>query len=139
MLPALHIATRRTAVRVEVTDASRFPLPLGDLVVFMYHPFRGELVAKVVVSVEGALRGGNYRLYVIYYNPVFGELVDASPVLRRRFAGMVPYAAEELGYGPETTDSVVIWPGSCELSPDRPPRARIVLTSLMRAETEDSE
>src|SRR5450631_155810 len=46
---------RRTAVRIAVADASTFPLPAGDLVLFLYHPFGAELVAKVVAAVEAAL------------------------------------------------------------------------------------
>lgn len=116
----------RTAIRVVVADASTFPLPAGDLVVFLYHPFGAELVARVVSGIEAALAAEPRRLYVVYYNPVAGECFDASKRLRRRFAGMLPYAAAELGYGPDTEDTVVIWQGGAHASAPDSAQARIV-------------
>ncbi len=102
---------QRTAVRVAVADASEFPFPAGDLVLFLYHPFGAELVAKVVAQLEATLTAGRSSIYVVYYNPVAGHCFDASPHLHRRFAGTLPYAAEERGYGPDEADAVVIWEG----------------------------
>jgi SAM-dependent methyltransferase len=117
---------RRTPIRVVVGDASTFPLPDGDLVVFLYHPFGAALVAEVVRRIESALAAQPRQLYVIYYNPVAGDCFDASPQLRRRFAGMLPYAADELGYGPDTEDTVVIWQAGRHASAPKPAQARIV-------------
>lgn len=116
----------RTAIRVVVADASTFSLPAGDLVVFLYHPFGAELVARVVSGIEAALAAEPRQLYVIYYNPVAGHCFDASPRLRRRFAGMLPYAAGELGFGPDTEDTVVIWQAGTHASAPKPAQARIV-------------
>lgn len=123
-MSALHPG--RTAIQVVVGDASAFPLPPGDLVIFLYHPFGAELVARVVDTLEAALAAEPRQLYVIYYNPVAGACFDASPWLRRRFAGMLPYAADELGYGPDTEDTVVIWQGASQAPAGAPARARIV-------------
>lgn len=100
---------QRTAVRIEVADASSFALPAGDLVLFMYHPFAEPLVARVAAAVDAALAQAPRRLDVVYYNPVGGRCFDASPRLRRRFADMLPYAPAERGYGPDEVDAVVIW------------------------------
>jgi len=127
---AARIAERhpqRTAVRVVVADASAFPLPAGDLVLFLYHPFGAELVARVVDGVEAALAAEPRSLYVVYYNPVAGQCFDASPLLRRRFAGMLPYAAEEQGYGPDDADTLVIWQGGTAPPPTGSADASIVL------------
>lgn len=101
----------RTAIRVEIGDATAFPIPSGNLVVFLYNAFDTELVLKVVRSLEAALAAEPRSLYVVLYNPVDGACFDASPVLARRFARMVPYAPEERGYGPDDADGVVIWQG----------------------------
>ena len=127
---AVIIAERypqRTAVRIAVADASRFPLPAGDLVLFLYHPFDAELIAKVVAGVEEALSAERRSIYVVYYNPVAGHCFDASPMLRRRFARLLPYAAEERGYGPDEADPLVIWQSGLVPSPAVEANARIVL------------
>ena len=46
----------RTPIRIAVGDASNFPIPSGDVVLFLYNPFGAELIAKVVQRVEAALR-----------------------------------------------------------------------------------
>jgi SAM-dependent methyltransferase len=113
---------RRTAVRVAVGDASAFPLPAGDLVLFLYHPFGAEVVAGVVAGVEAAIAAAPGRsIYVVYYNPVAGHCFDASRLLRRRFAGTLPYGADELGFGPDEADPVVVWQGGAASAP--PPAA----------------
>ena len=126
---------QRVPVRVEVGDASLFPFPEGDLVVFLYNPFGAEVIQKVIARLEAACSGNARRLFVVYYNPVFGALFDASPVLRRHFAGTLPYAAEELGFGPDEADPVVIWQAGSELPPVPGAETSIVVTKAsMRAE-----
>jgi len=126
LIAARHSA--RTPIRVELGDATAFPLPPGNLVLFLYHPFGEELVLKVVSAVEAALAAEARAIYVVLYNPVNGACFDASRLLRRRFAKMVPYASEELGYGPDTADAVVIWQGGSAPPSSGLSDARIVVT-----------
>jgi SAM-dependent methyltransferase len=124
----------RTKVRVAVGDASTYPLPAGNLVIFLYNPFKAELVANVVAGVEAALAQESRSIYIVYYNPVAGHCFDASPQLNRYFAKTLPYADRELGYGPDEDDPVVIWHGGiAQLTPDPMANARIVLQHEMRA------
>jgi SAM-dependent methyltransferase len=101
----------RTAIQVEQQDAGQFVLPAGNAVVFIYNPVGVEVVAQVVARVEEALTAGGRSIFVIYYNPVHGHCFDASRSLSRYFAANLPYSADELGYGPEITDAVIIWQG----------------------------
>jgi SAM-dependent methyltransferase len=131
---------QRTAVRLAVGDASTFPLPAGDLVLFLYHPFGAELIANVVAGVEAAIAAEHRSVYIVYYNPVCGYCFDASPLLRRRFARVLPYAAEEFGYGPDKDDLVVIWQSAAAPAPPAPADARIVVAkSGARALLADSQ
>ena len=127
---ANHLALRypsRPAVRIVEADAGSFPLPAGNLVVYLYHPFGPEVMEKVVAAVEAALSAPGRVVHVIYYNPVAGQCFDNSPYLHRHFAGMLPYAAEELGYGPDQEDLVIIWQGGATTTPAAPVKARILL------------
>lgn len=119
---------QRTPIRVELGDATEFPLPSGDLVLFLYHPFGTELVRKVARAVEAALAAEQRAIYVVLYNPVNGACFDESSALIRRFARMLPYAPEELGYGPDTADAVVVWQGGTAPAPTGPADAKIVVT-----------
>lgn len=123
-----HFPTR-TPVAIAVADASAFPLPAGDLVLFLYHPFGARLVARVAAAVAAALAAGRRSIYVVYYNPVAGHCFDAVKLLRRRYARMLPYADEERGYGPDATDTLVIWQGGKVRPPAAGADARIVLTA----------
>ena len=140
---AVNIARRfpsRTPVRVAVGDASAYPLPAGDLVLYLYHPFGAALVAKVAAAVDAALAAERRRICVVYYNPVAGHCFDASRRLHRRFASMVPYDASELGFGPDRADPMIIWEGGSNPAP-LPARvdARIVVThGGMRANLENA-
>ena len=105
----------RTAVRIVTGNATEFPLPAGNLIVFLYNPFGDELIDDVVKAVEAAIKEAERSIYVIYYNPVGGHCFDASSVLKRYFAAMIAYAPAEIGFGPDTDDPVVIWQGGIEL------------------------
>jgi len=118
----------RVPVRVENGDASIFAYPPGHLVVFLYNPFGAEVIAKVVAGIEAALAAEERTIFVVYYNPVHGVCMDASPVLKRYFAATLPYADDELGFGPDEEDSVVIWQPISAGRPLAGADARIVVT-----------
>ena len=120
---------RCSPIRVVVGDARQFPLPSGNLVLFLYNPFDEEVMAKVVENLNAALANAQRTVYVVYYNPVAGHCFDSSPLLRRRFAGTLPYADDELGYGPDTEDPVVVWQDAAGFAPtDTRANARIEIT-----------
>ncbi len=100
---------QRVPVQVVTGDATTYALPAGDLVVLLYNPFGGALIRKVLNNVESALAEPRRRVFVVYYNPVYGDCFDASRKLQRRFARTLAYAAEEVGFGPDSGDVVVIW------------------------------
>ena len=113
----------RPAIRVEQGDAGQWDFPEGDFVLFLYNPFGAELMGRVVARIEAALRQSPRAAYIVYYNPVHGHLFDECRAFTRRFAGDIAYAAEELGYGPDTFDPVVIWQGGTAPPPAQPPQA----------------
>ena len=123
----------RTPIRIAVGDASNFPLPSGDVVLFLYNPFGAELIAKVVQTVEAALNAEPRGIYIVYYNPTAAHCFDASSLLTRCFARQIPYAEEELGYGPDESDPVIIWQGGTVPQPIEVANARLVtVTSGVR-------
>lgn len=96
----------RTPIAVIHGDAVRAALPDGPLAVFMYQPFGADVMAAVAARLG---EDPGRERYVVYVNPVHGAVLDASSALRRRHAATVPYAPEELGFGPGADDTVVVW------------------------------
>jgi SAM-dependent methyltransferase len=118
----------RTPVRVEVGDATAYPMPPGDVVLFIYNSFDRELMLKVVQGVEQAVAADPQRsIYVVYCNPAVGACFDESPVLTRRFARMVAYTPEEKGFAEDTNDAVIVWQGGNAPAPAAPADAKIVI------------
>jgi len=85
-------------------------IPANDRIVFFcYNSMTRDGVGEFVQRLEKKVSDPATDVFVIYYNPVCGDLFDASPKLSRWFAGVIPYSRSELGFGPDTEDSVVIW------------------------------
>jgi SAM-dependent methyltransferase len=90
-------------------NAVTTPLPEGKLVLFLFHSFGPDLVAQLIKNLETSLAAGREHIFFAYDNPVYGHLLDASPVFTRWYAETLPWDKEEPGFGPEYNDPVVIW------------------------------
>ncbi len=134
------VATRfpaRPAIRVVTGDAVDPELAPGDLVIFLYNPFDMDLMAQLVANLERALKTEPRRMLVVYYNPACGEPLDRSPAFLRRHAETVAYDPSELGYGPDTADTVVVWQDAVSAGGTVPPgadRTIVVTVAGWRAE-----
>jgi len=118
----------RTPVRVDVGDATIYPMPAGNVVLFVYNSFDSELMQKVVQGVEQALAADSQRcIYVVYCNPAVGHCFDKSPLLTRRYARMLDYTPEEKGYAEDAADGVIIWQGGNAPTPTSRADAKIVI------------
>jgi SAM-dependent methyltransferase len=106
----------RTRVRIVTGNAVEFPVPSGDVVMFLFNPFGDEPLREVLVNVERALSCDRRRIYVVYINPKFHSVFDGSRALVRRCAKSVPHTRDELGFGWVTArqDYVIIWQGGEE-------------------------
>lgn len=126
-----------TPIDVITGDAFEHPLPEEKLVIFFYNPFGHDLTARFVSKLEASLEATPRDLYVVYMNPAWADLMDASPALERRYAAQIPYAGTEIGFGPDVSDAVVIWQNKGNQTPlppsDRHAAVRIV-TPGFRAE-----
>jgi SAM-dependent methyltransferase len=61
-------------------DAAEFSFPDGDLVVFLFNPFKEDVMREVVSHLEQSRPG---KRYVIYANPICAEIFDASRAFTR--------------------------------------------------------
>lgn len=96
-------------IQVLQGDASTPQAPgAGDLIYFMYHPFGRDLVARLCAHLAGPAQKPR-RLFVIYENPVYGDVFDTSTAFTRWYAATLPHAAEEIGFGYDDTETIAIW------------------------------
>jgi SAM-dependent methyltransferase len=99
----------RTRVEVEIGDATTPTAPGERVVYFMYHAFGAALTTRLVESIERQLRHGLQHAFFVYYNPVHADVLDRSPRFARWSADVMSCAPDELGYGPDLRDTVVVW------------------------------
>jgi SAM-dependent methyltransferase len=95
------------AIHADVTDMA---MPSGNVVLFLFNPFGPELIATLLQKLETGLASGIIQhLFLVYDNPVCGDVFDRSRSLKRWFSTMFAYEQHELGFGPLEQEGVVIW------------------------------
>ena len=99
----------RTPIEIVTGDALAYKLPRTTPVVFLYNPFSRPQVACLLGNIEAYLRAPQRELYIVYYNPAWADVLDASNALERRYAAQLDYDPDERGYGPDGSDAVIIW------------------------------
>ncbi|HWC63281.1 MAG TPA: class I SAM-dependent methyltransferase, partial [Rhizomicrobium sp.] len=94
-------------------DASQFALPpCPALVIYLYHSFARGLVEQLMEHLARIHRAHpQMKMFLIYYNPVHFDLLDASQVFTRLSARRTDFDAEECAVSPmgNIFDSVIIY------------------------------
>lgn len=68
-------------ISVVCTDAAHYRLPTGPLVIYMYNPFREQVMKSVLGEIKRALEAGSEEIYVAYLMPLLGQLLKDSGFL----------------------------------------------------------
>lgn len=86
--PALHaIAERNIAtyksdsqkcldLKSVCMDATLFPIPQGDLVIFMFNPFDASVLTQVFDNVCASMIESPREIHVVYARPLYREVID---------------------------------------------------------------
>jgi SAM-dependent methyltransferase len=127
VIAALH--PERTPIELQTGDATTIETPADCVVYFMYNSFHRSLVAALVAHLEVQLQGRLQHAFFVYYNPVHAEVFDASPSFARWAAKTIPYASDELGFGPDIEDTLVVWQSLPARYPSQPGALRRVEVS----------
>jgi SAM-dependent methyltransferase len=112
-------------------------LPAGRLVIYLYNSFGRALIERLRENIEEIVGRQGSAVHLVYYNPVWGEVFDESPLLRRVYAENLPYDPTETGYGPDTMDAVIVWQDAEHAPTDVPataPRPIVVMQNGWHAE-----
>jgi hypothetical protein len=99
----------RPAMRIIEGDALDHLVLTGKVVFNNFHSLPREGFIKLVGKIESGLANSLKHVFFIFQNPVFGDVLDASPAFRRWSADQFSYDPEELGIGSATSEGVVVW------------------------------
>jgi SAM-dependent methyltransferase len=129
----------RTPIQLLQGNAFTFMPEVDKLVIYLYHPFGREGVEQFVAGLEEKIESEAAQVFVVYCNPVWSGILDHSRALSRWSAATLPYDTEEIGFGPDMTDTVVVWQSEpARYAPQRGANRHVYLTGPMRAELEAS-
>jgi len=118
---------QQTPIEVQVGDATITAAPTVRMVYFLYNPFDAVLIGAVAGNIAAQLGERLDHAFIVYYNPVHGQVFDCSPHFARWSARSLPYAADEVGFGPDLDDSVVVWQTVPSRYPPQPGAERLVI------------
>ena len=96
-------------VELDALASPRYFMPQCRSMIFLYNPFGEYLIRRLLTKMEIALLEKDSSIWVVYINPVWGNIFDTSPELSRIYAESVPYDPRKIGFGPDSSDVVIIW------------------------------
>ncbi|WP_139209131.1 class I SAM-dependent methyltransferase [Aquisalimonas asiatica] len=102
---------RRRVDRVETrcADAGAFDFPDGNLLIYMFNPFKAAVMVRVLANLETALRRTPRTVLVVYRNPTQRHLLDRSPLFT--CVDDRAYPTRRFGTGPAA--HVLVYRNSC--------------------------
>lgn len=125
----------RTAIAVTEGNAAEYRLGHDRVVLFYYHAFGRDTLSTFITTLERQLGDTARQVFFVYLNPVDADVLDASPRFSRWMTEAFSYAPEELGYGPDSHDTVAIWQSTPErYEPRHGATRRLVRVTPLRAE-----
>lgn len=125
----------RTAITVVEGNAAEYQLAHDRVVLFYYHAFGRDTLATFVANLERQLSDTPRHIFFVYMNPVDADVLDASPRFSRWMTEALSYAPDEVGYGPDSHDTVAVWQSEpISYPPLESATRRLTRVSPLRAE-----
>jgi 16S rRNA G966 N2-methylase RsmD len=72
-------------------DAAEFSLPQGNCVLYFFHPFRAEVMSRVLENIEQSFRRNPRRLILLYYHPQVDSEIRKYSFLEKREERPMPF------------------------------------------------
>jgi len=73
-------------------DATRFPLPEGSLVIYLFNPFPEAGLLRAMANLDESIQKNPRPTYVLYHNPEFEQVMTARGPRTRKMAGTHQYS-----------------------------------------------
>ncbi|MBZ5857972.1 class I SAM-dependent methyltransferase [Flavihumibacter profundi] len=75
-----------TPYEVYCDDATRFPIPAGTNLIYLFNPFGDKTMKEVIEKIISYCRGNRQDVYIIYYFPLLRHLFDATGLFSTIFS-----------------------------------------------------
>lgn len=72
-------------------DAATFPLPEDNCVLYFFHPFHEEVMARVLTNIEQSYQKRPRKLILLYYHPQLGSMIERLSFLRKTQDKPMPF------------------------------------------------
>lgn len=72
---------RAMAVELVCQDVREYTLPPGNCIVYLFNPFQEKVMRTVLDKLKESFNNTAAQLWVIYFNPVLGAILDESSFL----------------------------------------------------------
>ncbi|GAC1365332.1 MAG: hypothetical protein NVSMB3_13900 [Acidobacteriaceae bacterium] len=92
-----ELGRTRCAARVECGDATEMKLPSGPLLVYLYNPFRAEVLRRLLTRLDGWAGENEGGLDLLYLYPEEEAVFAEFPGFRRMWQEGIPLGAEDVG------------------------------------------
>jgi SAM-dependent methyltransferase len=79
----------RAPMRLVCGDAAAFDLPSGPSVAFLFNPFAGPVLRRMLAHWRRSLTGGERQLDILYVNNEQEHVLERQPGFTRLFAGQI--------------------------------------------------
>ncbi len=91
-------AQRCNHFEVTCQNAAEFRFPKAPLVVYMFNPFNGVILSRILENLEQSWNEHPRDVFVVYHNPVHADLVENSPLFEVFLSGTDGWDYRRLGY-----------------------------------------
>jgi SAM-dependent methyltransferase len=75
-------AKPHSSIEVIEADATRYQFQAGERVLFMYNPFDGFILAKVIENIRRSLAQNPRRIWLIYNTPLHHEVIKSAALFQ---------------------------------------------------------
>ena len=103
-------------IEIVCHDATEFIFPQGPCLLYLFNPFAGEAINRLIQRLETQFADRRGLLDIIYFNPELGHLFDARRGFELLWTGTVPMSQEDTAAdslaSPEDLCSVFRWSGA---------------------------
>ena len=78
-----HPERRVHTIETVCDDAGAFELPPDDLLIYLFNPFKGAIMERVLANLERSLQAKPRDVLIVYQNPTQRRLLDQASFLER--------------------------------------------------------
>lgn len=88
-------ATPLAPITIHHADATKYPLPKGPTLAFLFHPFEDPVLKRFLRHVETHLTRHRHPFDLLYVNAEHGSILDRHPAWKQLWEGRISMSAAD--------------------------------------------